>query len=494
MHRFNVVRSPRMAAAVVTLALTGLVLVSTSGAAPAASGLQKVDAQVLRAVQGGASTTYWAILRDKADLSAAPGISDWNARGWYVYNRLVGVARDSQGALRSLLKSQGVRYTSFWIINAIQITSGASTLAEVAARPEVASVVPNWSSHIDGSPAPKSGIQTIEWNIQRINAPQVWSTYNDRGDQIPVASIDTGTQWDHPALIKEYRGIHGTAGTVVNHNYNWWDPSHVCGNPSLAPCDNVGHGTHTMGTIVGDDYGSNQIGVAPRAYWFTAKGCESNSCSSSALLSSGQFMLAPTDLNGNNPKPDLRPVVVSNSWGDGGNNQFYRATVQSWVAAGIFPDFANGNSGPSCRSVGSPGDYPESYGVGAFDINNIIASFSSRGPSNVDGGIKPNVSAPGVDVRSSVPNNSYATFSGTSMATPHVAGTIALIIAGAPQWRGDIPNLRMFIDTTAIDMSDLTCGGSSGDNNVWGEGRLDAFGAVTKAKGMSSDLRFGRLG
>src|SRR5439155_685778 len=157
MHRFNVVRSPRMAAAVVTLALTGLVLVSTSGAAPAASGLQKVDTQVLRAVQGGASTTYWAILRQKADLSGASAISDWDARGWFVYNRLTRVARDSQGALRSLLKSQGVRYTSFWIINAIRITSGASTLAAVAARPEVASVVPDWVSHIvDGSPAPRA--------------------------------------------------------------------------------------------------------------------------------------------------------------------------------------------------------------------------------------------------------------------------------------------------------------------------------------------------
>jgi len=250
-----------------------------------------------------------------------------------------------------------------------------------------------------------------------------------------------------------------------------------------------------MGTIVGDDGGSNQIGVAPKAWWFTARGCESFGCSSSALLSSGQFMLAPTDLNGNNPRPNLRPVVVNNSWGtSNGSDTFYQATVRAWVAAGIFPAFSVGAEGPSCGTVDAPASYPESYGMGAFDINNNIASFSSRGPSPLGGGTKPNVSAPGVDVRSSVPPNSYAVFSGTSMATAHVPGTVALIIGAAPQWRGDIPNLRMFIDSTAMDRSDLTCGGSSGNNNVWGEGQLDAFAAVTKAKGMGSDSRFGRLG
>src|SRR5881397_1273102 len=208
-------RPARAALALLAAALIGLVLLSTTATAPASSGLAKVDERVLQAVQNGGTTTYWAILRDKADLSAAPAISDWNARGWYVYNRLVGAARGSQTGLRSLLRSQGVRYTSFWIINAIRITSGASTLAAVAARPEVDKVVPDKSYPlIDGTPAPRAGVQTIEWNIQRINAPQVWSQYNDRGDQIPVASIDTGAQWDHPALIKEYRGVHGTAATV----------------------------------------------------------------------------------------------------------------------------------------------------------------------------------------------------------------------------------------------------------------------------------------
>jgi subtilisin family serine protease len=311
--------------------------------------------------------------------------------------------------------------------------------------------------------------------------------YNDRGEGITVANIDTGVRWQHPALIRQYRGQCAFQCLTVNHNYNWFDPSRVCSADGKTPCDNNGHGTHTMGTMAGDDRGSNQIGVAPRAFWIAAKGCESNNCSDSALLQSGQWMLAPKDLNGLNPRPDLRPDVINNSWGDSnGANAFYQSTVQAWVAAGIFPAFSNGNNGPGCGTVGAPGSYPESYGTGAFDINNNIASFSSRGPSPFGGAIKPNISAPGVNVRSSWNNGSYNVISGTSMAAPHVAGTIALIwsINGAPSFRRDVAATMQVLDDTAIDVSNLTCGGTADDNNVWGEGRLDVFAAVTAAKGL----------
>ena len=129
-----------------------------------------------------------------------------------------------------------------------------------------------------------------------------------------VANIDTGVQYNHPALVNQYRGNLG--GASFDHNYNWFDPSSVC--PSPVPCDNNNHGTHTMGTMVGDDGGTNQIGVAPGARWIAAKGCETNNCSDAALLASAQWILAPTDLNGSNPRPDLRPDIVNNSWGGGG--------------------------------------------------------------------------------------------------------------------------------------------------------------------------------
>jgi len=235
-----------------------------------------------------------------------------------------------------------------------------------------------------------------------------------------------------------------------------------------------------MGTMVGDDGdpGTNQVGVAPHARWIAAKGCETNSCSDSALLASGQWILAPTDLTGQNPRPDLAPHIVNNSWGGGPGDPFYQAIVDAWNAAGIFPAFSNGNAGPGCGSAGSPGDFLNTYAAGAFDINNAIADFSSRGPSAFGGELKPNVAAPGVDVRSSVPGGGYEAFNGTSMASPHVAGTVALMWSAAPSLVGDIGLTRQLLDDSAVDTEDLSCGGTADDNNVWGEGRLDAFVAV----------------
>jgi subtilisin family serine protease len=150
-------------------------------------------------------------------------------------------------------------------------------------------------------------------------------------------------------------------------------------------------------------------------------------------MAAGQWVLAPTDLNGKKPRADLRPYIVNNSWGGGGNDAFYHATVDAWIASGIFPAFSNGNNGAyGCYTSGSLGEDVQSYNAGAFDINNYIAYFSSRGPSYFGGEIKPNLAAPGVDIRSSVPYNGYAWYSGTSMVSPHVAGTVALMWSAAP--------------------------------------------------------------
>ena len=486
MHRRRVGRPRRTAATFIALALTtGLVIAAAPAAVPASSGMGKVDARVLKAVQGGKSATYWAILSKRADLSGASAVSDWNARGWYVYNRLTGVANSTQRGLRAMLKAKGVSYQTFWIINAVRITSKAGVLRDVAARGEVARILPRWSYKLPPVTQTQD-VSAIEWNILNVNADDVWNAYNDRGEGVVVANIDTGVQYNHNALRLQYRGLQSVGGPAVrpNHNYAWIDPSHVCSSDGKQVCDNNGHGTHTMGTMVGDDRGSNQIGVAPRATWIAAKGCESNFCSDFALLTSAQWITSPTDLNGQNPRPDLRPHVVNNSWGGGGGDPWYQASVNAWISAGIFPQFANGNSGPSCSSSGSPGDYIQSYSAGAYDINNNIASFSSRGPSRFSSEIKPNIGAPGVSVRSSVPTNGYASFSGTSMASPHVAGTVALIWSNnaAPDLRRNISATRVILDNTAVDVNALQCGGTMDDNNVFGEGRLDAKAAVDAAK------------
>jgi N-acetylneuraminic acid mutarotase len=445
---------------------------------------QKVDKQVLDELSSKGKATFWIILKDKADLSSAFTIKKDRERGEFVVQSLKSVADKSQAGLRAFLATTGVKYFPFWIANAIQVRdAGAGLLKQIAARPEVDKIVPE---RVYELPKPTPGIQestptTTEWGLDNIQAPQVWSNFGVRGEGIVVANVDTGFQYDHPALVAKYRGNLG--GGNFDHNYNWFDPSAVCPDPDV-PCDNNSHGTHTMGTMVGDDGdpGTNQIGVAPHAEFMGCKGCETNSCSDFALNTCGQFILAPTDLNGNNPDPSKRPHIVNNSWGGGPGDPFYQPVVDAWVASGIFPQFSIGNSGPGCGSGGSPGDYLNSYGSGAYDINNVIAGFSGRGPSGIDGQeLKPNIAAPGVNVRSSVPTNSYALFNGTSMASPHVAGTIALMWSAAPALVRDIAATRAILDSTATDVNDTSCGGTAADNNVWGEGRLNALEAVTQS-------------
>ena len=424
--------------------------------------------------------TVWVVLKEEASLTRAQS-QDWSVRGREVVRNLTLTATNTQAPLRAWLASRGIRFRSFWIVNAIKVTADRNLIAEIGRRLDVAKILPdrNYALPPVRPGVPARGVQAVEWGLSNVRAPEVWSTFGARGEGIVVANIDTGVQFDHPALVGQYRGNNGDGG--FDHNYNWFDPAKIC--PGTAPCDNNAHGTHTMGSMVGDDGdpGPNQIGVAPKAKWIAAKGCESSGCSLESLMASGQWVLAPTDSNGQNPSPDQRPHVVNNSWGGGSGDTFYEEIVQSWVAAGIFPAFAASNSGPGCQTTGSPGDYAISYAVGAHDIMNAIAPFSSRGSSFFGGIIKPNISAPGVNVRSSTPGGTYDSFSGTSMATPHLSGVVALIWSAAPTLVGDIAATRTLLDQTAIDTSDLSCGGTPENNNVWGEGRVDAFAATEQA-------------
>ncbi|MGH3681460.1 MAG: S8 family serine peptidase [Natronosporangium sp.] len=474
-----------------TFGLTGTAAPAAAQIGPAGHARSApVEPALLDQLAEQSEATFWVVLDQQADLTTAAAVEGWEARGSQVYDTLTTTAEQSQAGLAALLSDRGADHQSFWIVNAIKVTGDRALVDELAGRPEVGEILADRTYQI---PQPRPalappGTQAVEWGVDRIGAPDVWDTFDVRGEGIVVGLTDTGAFFNHPALVEKYRGNNGDG--TFDHNYNWHDPSNVCGAPSLTPCDNNGHGTHVVGTMVGDDGGTNQVGVAPAARWIVAKGCETNNCSTGALLSSGQFMLAPTDLAGQNPRTDLRPHIVNNSWGGGNDTDpWYQGIVRSWVAAGIFPQFSNGNTQGSapCASTGNPGNLPESYAAGAFDINNNIAAFSNRGPSAWDGIIKPNISAPGVAVRSSWNNGSYQVISGTSMASPHVAGTVALIWSAVPALAGDIEATRELLDDTAIDVENLTCGGTPENNNVWGQGRLDAFAAVSQALGVEED-------
>ncbi|MGW1975525.1 S8 family serine peptidase [Streptomyces sp. NPDC001889] len=475
----------------VCAALTALLLVPLGGttalAAPApepadrptaAAAAEKKIEPELRAELSDGKATFWVYLDSSADLSPALRATTKAAKGKAVHQAQRDHARRTQADLLKALESARADFTSYWIVNAVRVVGSAKLADSIAQRPEVARIDAEDTLSL---PKPARGdrepaVNAVEWNIDRVKAPQVWDQLGVRGEGVVVANIDSGVDYQHPAIDGQYRGR--AADGSYSHGYNWFDPAGIC--PTAAPCDNNDHGTHTMGTMVGDDGADNRIGVAPAATWVAAKGCESSSCSQTSLIASGQWVVAPTDANGANPRPDLAPDIVNNSWGSSAHNPWYKAIVNSWRAAGIFPAFSNGNNGPSCASSGSPGDYVASYSSGAFDINNAIASFSSRGAGD-EGGIKPNVASPGVNVRSSVRNSGYGSFSGTSMASPHTAATAALIWSAAPALRGDVAQTEALLDQTAVDVDSTGCGGTAADNNVFGEGRLDTLAAVQAA-------------
>lgn len=369
--------------------------------------------------------------------------------------------------------------TSYFIVNGMAVTATKEVAQKVATFAEVEKVLPNetrelFATKTENAVAPESKIANVEWNVERVNAPQVWDMGID-GSGTVVASIDTGVQWNHPALKEQYRGYNAASGDV-NHDFNWFDAT----VGQATPYDDVGHGTHVTGTMVGSEpNGSNQIGVAPGAKWIAVKAFTTAGGSDRDLLAAAQWILAPTDANGN-VRVDLAPDVVNNSWGGGpGLDEWYRDVVKNWRAAEIFPEFSAGNTtlsnpgGPG--SVAAPSNYPESFATGATDINNKVGSFSLRGPSPY-AEIKPDISAPGVNIRSSVPGSGYeGGWNGTSMAGPAVSGVAALLRQVNANLTVD--EMEQILLDTATPLTDAVYPQSP--NHGYGYGLVDAYEAVS---------------
>ena len=303
-----------------------------------------------------------------------------------------------------------------------------------------------------------------------------------------LAGNDTGLDWDHPALINQYRGWNGV---TADHNYNWWDATRTYPD---GPNDGGGHGTHTTGTMVGDDGGSNQIGVAPGAQTIHCKNMTDGGSGDDFTFSECfEWDLAPWDLNGQNPRPDLAPDAINNSWGYwGGNYPAFSDEIAALQAAGILVEVSAGNEGPTCGTLRSPGDYAEVLTTGSINhesgpMPGTLTWFSSRGPSLLTGEAVPDVMAPGENIRSSVPGGGYeGGWSGTSMAGPHVTGLIGLMWSANPGLQGLVPETIQIIAQTAVPLtgqSGSNCGGDYdlGPNNDWGYGTIDALAAVNAA-------------
>jgi len=457
---------------------------------------------VWEATAESAETEFLVILAEQADLNAAAALPTREARLRYVYDALRETALRSQAPLRVQLDAAGVNYRPFYVVNMLIVKGDRAIVTRLAARPDVARIAANPRVRQplpEPQPSPDAvrslAPQGVEWNVERVNADDVWAL-GYTGQSIVVAGQDTGYAWDHPALINQYRGYNGVTAT---HDYNWHDAIHTnthgynpCGVDSPEPCDDEGHGTHTMGTIVGDDGGDNQIGVAPGARWIGCRNMDNGWGTPATYAECFEFFLAPYPIGGdpiNDGVPDLAPHVINNSWtcppSEGCAWDTLQTVVENVRAAGIVVVASAGNSGSGCRTVQDPpAIYDAAFSVGASGSSDDIASFSSRGPVTVDGSgrLKPDVTAPGVGVRSSIPGGEYGWKSGTSMAGPHVAGTVALLWSATPRLIGDVDGTEWVIAQTARPRTTTQgCGDDDPDdvpNNVYGWGIVDALAAV----------------
>jgi subtilisin family serine protease/outer membrane protein assembly factor BamB len=390
-----------------------------------------------------------------------------------------------QQALSALeSKGKAKKKESLWIINGITATITKDALEELKKRDDIADISLDETVSLPEVTVDETPPRLPQWGLEKIYAPKVWGQYGLKGEGIVVGIMDSGVDGNHEALKHNYRGRNG------NHQYSWIDLS---GQNYETPNDGFGHGTHVAGTAVGGGAGE-PIGVAPEAEWIAAKIFnDGGSTTLSAIHQAFQWFMAPGG------DPSKAPHIVNNSWGNSNayNLEFYE-DVKAWVAAGIFPSFAAGNDGPGSQTIGSPGSFPESFAVGATDVYDQTASFSSRGPvfwEDENGQqkriIKPDISAPGHRIYSAWPSKrnegKYNTISGTSMATPHVTGAIALLYQANPDLSIDEIK-ETLIQTVRVEphMGALP-------NDSYGSGIINIYQAITETafagelKGTLSD-------
>lgn len=298
------------------------------------------------------------------------------------------------------------------------------------------------------------------WNLLDIQAPALWAA-GYLGQGVVVASLDTGVDAAHPDLAPRWRG----------GSNSWFDPH---GQHPFAPFDADGHGTRTLGLILGGDASGNAIGVAPGARWIAAKLFDDSGAALLSDVHAGlQWLLDPDG----NPQTDDAPDVVNNSWGlqelvDVCSLEF-QADIQALRAAGIAVVFSAGNTGPGAATSISPGNNPEGYAVGSVNAVREISVFSGRGPASCDASVYPELVAPGEDLLTANPSGSglpwIAPVAGTSFAVPQVSGAMALLLSAFPDT--GVAALERALLESAVDL------GVPGPDPDYGYGLLDVLGA-----------------
>jgi hypothetical protein len=399
-------------------------------------------------------------------LKAEPGLSGLPtalpARRAEVYRRLVATAKRSQAPVREALGSKGIRFTSYYLVNAVEADDSPELRALLAGRDDVSRVLPSPRLRPipdPGDPLTGSARGPSTWNLDAIGAGRAHDRGID-GSGIVIGESDSGVDGAHPALRGTYRG----------GGRSWLDPW----NHSRRPVDVGGHGTHTTAIA---------MSVAPGAQWIGCVNLARNLGNPGAYVTCLQFMLAPYP-DGGDPLADGDTAraadVLNNSWGcpdiEGCDTGSLRPAFGALRAAGIFAVVAAGNSGPRCGSlIDPPALYRSAFTVGATSRSGAVADFSSR---SAESG-KPDLVAPGAEVVSALPGGAYGAESGTSMAAPHVTGVVALMWSANPDLRGDVDATADILRRTARRTPDPGCSAA-------GAGLVDADAAVLAARGRPS--------
>jgi subtilisin family serine protease len=472
---------------------------------------EKIAPEIERALRSGPTVECIVTFRAAADLSDLPAIRGKVQKGRTVWQRLTATAAASQRSVRSLLDRAGHSYRSFAIVNALYLRADRQLVDQLAARTEVAYLQANpWVQPLEQQPVPEAAPRGVaNWGLDKIRAPEVWAQ-GITGAGVVIGHQDTGVEWTHPALKTQYRGWQGSDGNTV-HSYHWFDAidavihpdltaPNPCGWSSASPCDDHGHGTATLGIAVGDDGGDRQIGVAPGARWIACRNMDRGFGSPASYLAAFEWFLAPTDEKGQNPRPELAPHVINNSWScpreegcSEANWHILRTAIRHLRAAGVVVVVSAGNRGPACNSiVDPPAIFSDAFVVGSTNSLDNLAKHSSRGPVTIgpDPGLKPDVVAPGVNVLTATIRGTaaYANVSGTSAAGPFAAGVVALLIEANPQLAGEVDRIEDILRETAVPATaDPECGGYRAadiPNPLTGYGRIDAFAAVQRAKAL----------
>ena len=376
---------------------------------------------------------------------------------------------DAMPTLLQLQKSgQIAGVDTLWSFNAVRVRGASLEALRALAGPTVAQIVPDtisatvampssFSDPINGaaqlssakpgvartqSPPPNeppAGTVYMDWGVQKMRASEAWKQ-GITGAGVVVADLDTGVDYQHPGLKANFRGTKPDGTFDLNYN---WHNSIEKGTDAQGWVDDVGHGSHTTGSVLGND-ASHITGVAPDAKFITVRALGLKGGSMFALMEGMDWLMAPTDTSGRNPRPDLAPDIVTNSWGGAPtSNPFLWGSLRNWKRAGIVPIFAAGNDrSPKPGKVAVPGMYDETITVGASDRDDSRAWFSMYGPSEFSHEKKPEITAPGVKIYSTTPDGEFHDtliedgkqylWQGTSMATPHVSGAAALYLQAHP--------------------------------------------------------------